>query len=374
VLGPNCLGVRSRPGSYDTFFIPDNKMDPRRDARPRRAALLSQSGAFMISRMSNLELLDPTLAVSLGNQVDLTVSDLLGTIGDRDDIDCLGVYVEGFNDMDGLALVRAVEQVAAAGKVVVFYKAGRTEPGRAATTGHTASVAGDYDVCQTAVGNAGAIVVDTFKEFEQLVGLATLLHGKEVGGRRIGVISNAGFETVGMADAILGARYQLEIPALSADAADSIAQVLASRKLETLVNVRNPLDVTPMADEEVYEACARAMLDDPAVDAVIVSFVPLTPNLLTTADEITKAESLANRLPALLRETSKPLVAVIDAGQSYESMAHALFLRGVPVFRSADQCVRSLGRYLCHRAPKGPLSDRTADSATHPEPVAPLLA
>lgn len=371
VLGPNCLGVRSRPGSYDTFFIPGNKLDPRRDAKPRRVALISQSGAFMISRMSNLQQLDPTLAVSLGNQIDLTVSDVLRTVGQRDDIDCIGVYVEGFNDMDGLAFVRAVEEITAAGKVVVFYKAGRTESGRAATAGHTASVAGDYDICQTAVGHAGAIVVDTFKEFEQLVELATELHGKKVGGRRIGVISNAGFETVGMADAILGARYRLEIPDLSNTTAERIAKILAQNKLEALVNVRNPLDVTPMANEDTYEQCVRAMIDAPDIDAVIVSIVPLTPQLLTTAEELKKPGSLAERLPAILRGSSKPLIAVIDSGSPYQTLATRLSSGGVPIFRTCDQAVRSLGRYLCHRAERG---NTTNSTPTAPPAAVPATA
>jgi indolepyruvate ferredoxin oxidoreductase beta subunit len=356
ILGGNSLGVRSRPGRYDTFFIPETKLDSRRDASPRPAALISQSGAFIISRMSNLEFLDPTIAVSLGNQIDLTVSDMLRTIGDRDGIDCIGVYVEGFNDLDGLAFVQAVEEVTAAGKIVVFYKAGRTAPGRAATAGHTASVAGDYDVCQTAVANAGAIVTDTFKEFEQLMELATALHGKVVGGRRIGAISNAGFETVGMADAILGTRYQLEIPALSEATARRISDVLAEQKLASLVNVRNPLDLTPMANEKAYEGCIRAMLEDEGIDAVIASIVPLTPQLLTTADEIleetggVRAGSVAERLPALFNESPKPMICVVDSGPPYDALAQTVRAAGVPVVRTSDQAVRSLGRYLCHQS------------------------
>ncbi len=353
VLGGNCLGVRSRPGRYDTFFIPPSKLDARHHAPPRRAALISQSGAFIISRLSNLELLDPTLAVSLGNQVDLTVSDLLRTIGDRDDIDCIGVYIEGFNDLDGIAFVEAVGEITARGKVVVFYKAGRTPPGRAATAGHTASVAGDYDVCQAAVSNAGAIVVETFKEFEQLTELGTSLHEKKIGGLRIGVISNAGFETVGMADSIQGERYQLDIPDLSAATARRIQQTLDEHKLGGLVNVRNPLDLTPMANEDAYEGCIRAMLDDDGIDAVVVAAVPLTPQLLTTPRELKKPGSLVERLPKLLNESNKPLIAVVDSGAFYEPMVHALRQGGVPTFRSADEAVRSLGRYLCHRTGHG---------------------
>ncbi len=360
-VGPNCLGIRSRPGYYDTFFVSGKKLDPRREEEPRRAALISQSGAFIISRMSNLEFLDPKLAVSLGNQIDLTVSDMLRAIGTRDDIDSIGVYVEGFNDMDGLAFVTAVEEVTAAGKLVIFYKAGRTAPGRRASAGHTASVAGDYDICQTAVGNAGAIVTDTFKEFEQLLELATELHDKKVHGRRIGIISNAGFETVGMADTILGARYQLEIPDLSPPCTERIANSLAGNGLANLINIRNPLDLTPMADEEAYEACARAMIEESEIDAVVISIIPLTPQLHTTADEIGHPASLTRRIPELLRSSSKPVIAVVDAGVLYEELAHSFRAGGVPVFRSSDQAVRSLGRYLCHRTAHDlPLTNKTS--------------
>jgi len=153
-----------------------------------------------------------------------------------------------------------------------------------------------------------------------------------------------------MADAILGARYQLEMCPLSDATAERIAKTLAEHKLESLVNVRNPLDLTPMSNEDVYEASIRAMMADSDIDAVIVAIVPLTPQLRTTAEEITEPGSLTQRLPALLRESSKPMIAVIDSGERYEPMTRAIRAGGVPVFRSADQAVRSLGRYLCHRA------------------------
>lgn len=370
VLGGNCLGIRSRAGRYDTFFVPEMKMDSRREQSPRPLALLSQSGAFIVSRMSNLPALDPTICVSLGNQVDLTVSDMLRVVAERDDIQCVGVYMEGFNDLDGLAFVRAVGEATRAGKTVIFYKAGRTAPGREATAGHTASVAGDYDVCQAVAAQAGAMVVDTFKEFEQLLELATLLHGKRVGGRKLGAISNAGFEAVGMADTIRGARYKLDIAPLAAETVERIRAASAKAKLAALVNARNPLDLTAMAGEEAYEACAQAMIDDDGVDAVIVSVVPLTPALATTENELGRAGSLVERLPAQFRRCPKPMITVIDAGHTYDALSQALRDRGVPVFRSCDQAVRSLGRYICHRLDvEQALNPARREGVTRPPPV-----
>ena len=60
-LGANCLGVISHPGRYDTMFIPDAKLPKLRGDHTRNAAFVSQSGAFMITRLSKRPELDPGL-------------------------------------------------------------------------------------------------------------------------------------------------------------------------------------------------------------------------------------------------------------------------------------------------------------------------
>jgi len=56
VNGGNCLGIFSRPGNFDTTFVPQYKIYrlPRKNTRKTNLVYLSQSGAFMISRMSKL--------------------------------------------------------------------------------------------------------------------------------------------------------------------------------------------------------------------------------------------------------------------------------------------------------------------------------
>lgn len=345
-VGPNCLGIQSRPGQYDTFFIPDDKLAKRTDRPGRGVALISQSGAFIVSRLSSLGVLDPALTVSIGNQVDVTLSDALRVAGERDDVHTVGLYAEGFNDLDGLDLLGAIRELTDSGTSVVFYKAGRTTQGRDAAAGHTASVAGDYDICEAGAEGAGAIVADTFAEFERLLEVAAGVYGRRVGGRRLGVISNAGFETVGMADSLAGARHRLELASLGESTVAEIRRVLGANRLDTIVNARNPLDLTPMAGEAAYEGAARAMLADEGVDALVLSCVPLTPALATTEPELAEHESIADSLARLRSASDKPIVAVIDAGPRYEPLVARIREAGVPVLRSADDAVRALGRVV----------------------------
>ena len=81
----------------------------------------------------------------------------------------------------------------------------------------------------------------------------------------------------------------------------------------------------------------------------VVGIVPLTAALKSVEGEIEDPASLAVRLPAIFESSSKPIVAVVDAGGRFYPLVRALRAGGVPVFPSADQAIRSLGRYLCHR-------------------------
>ncbi len=201
-LGANCMGVISKPGKYDTWFIPEEKLPKNRRKSYHRAALISQSGAFMLHRSHQCPQLNPAYMISMGNQTDLTLGDMVHYFKDCDSVDVIAVYAEGFLDLDGQEFCRAVRSAVLNGKEVIFYKAGRTPEGKAATSGHTASLAGDYMVCENCVQQAGAIVAGNFTEFQDLFFLAETLHHKEINGNRLAAVSGAGFEAVGMADSI----------------------------------------------------------------------------------------------------------------------------------------------------------------------------
>src|SRR4030065_1460185 len=135
-LGANCLGVVSHPGSYDSWFIPLERLPKPQKKPERNSVMLSQSGAFMITRLSHNPWLDPRYMLALGNQTDLTHGDLLSYFCERPEIETIGIYVEGFKDLDGLDFAKAVRRAVVDGKQVVVYKSGRTAPGVAGGKGH----------------------------------------------------------------------------------------------------------------------------------------------------------------------------------------------------------------------------------------------
>ncbi len=351
-LGANCMGVISRPGNYDTWFIPAAKLRQDADPHYRRVAIFSQSGAFLLNRYSQTPELRPAYLISLGNQTDLSLGDMMRYFRDSDAVDVIAVYVEGFRNLDGLAFAGAVREAVCAGKQVIFYKAGRTPEGKSATSGHTASLAGDYMVCESCLRQSGAIVARTFDEFQDLILLADAFGRMPIRGTRLGAVSGAGFEAVGMADNIQSEEYAMTLGTLTEETRAAMRELLVAKKLDKLATVANPLDINPGADDETHARMAELMLADDTIDAVAIGLDPLSPVTHSLADSddplfrMDAPDGILARLEALRRTAQKPLVAVVDGGALFEPLRRALRERDIPTFPVCDRAVAALSLYM----------------------------
>jgi acyl-CoA synthetase (NDP forming) len=344
INGGNCLGIRSRPGHYDTLFIPEAKLAAP-SGRPAPLAIVAQSGAFAISRLSRLEGLDPKYVITVGNQLDLTVGDHLEHLATDPEIRVFGVYVEGFAPDDGLRFLRAARVIRDRGGVVVLYRAGRTAAGARASASHTAAIAGDATLTAALARSAGVVVAETLEAFDDLVGTFTRLDGRSVAGNRVGAMTNAGFECVAIADSL----GSLAMATLDSPTEADLAAVLAAHGLTGVVDVHNPFDLTPMGDDQAFVAVAEAILASDSVDVGLIGNVPFTARMRTLPDEdLAASDAVAGRLGELWRRTTKAWLAVVDAGRRYDPLARALESAGIPTFRTADAAMRTLAAVAGH--------------------------
>jgi len=354
-LGGNCLGVVSHPGNFNSWFIPRELLPEPLKSEKRRSAMVSQSGAFMITRLSKNAWLDPAYMIAVGNQNDLTHGDMLSYFSDHDDIDVIGFYIEGFRDLDGLAFAQAAQKAVAKGKQVVVYKAGRSEAGQGATMGHTASIAGDYGLCVSALTQVGVMVAESFSEFSDLFYIASSLHTKTINGNKLAAVSGAGFETVGIADSSVAGEFAMEMADVEDETTQKLSAILREKRLDALMEIRNPFDINPGADDETHIRCAETFANDPNVDAVVVGLDPLSPvtrTLETSAREgndIHSEASLANTFAVLANNHDKPIIGIIEGGPMFEPFARKLMDQGACIFRSTERGVTALVKYTAAR-------------------------
>lgn len=347
INGGNCLGIRSLPGCYDTFFIPDYKL-PRGRSHPAPLALIAQSGAFAISRMGKLAGMDPLYTITCGNQMDLTFGDYLEYFLQDPRIEVVAAYIEGFKPLDGYRFLKSAAEISAQGKSVVVYRAGRTASGAKATASHTASIAGDYVVAERLAIQAGVVMAETLEDFEDLAQLFTLLRNRQVRGWNLGAVSNAGFECVSFADC----SGQFEFAHFQPRTMDRLQELFHAGGIHSITDIHNPLDLTPVTGDDLFADVIQLLLDDPGLDALVVGCTPLTAALQTLPcgekhrEDILSQKSIAMKFARLWRESKKPWIVIVDGGPIYDPMARLLRENGIPVFRIADRAMRLFHYYF----------------------------
>ena len=118
-----------------------------------------------------------------------------------------------------------------------------------------------------------------------------------------------------------------------------------------MVDLHNPLDLTPIANAAITADVARVILEADETDVGIVGVVPMTDTIETLepgpghAEDLDRPGAIASTLADLWRETTKPWVCVVDAGPLYGPFIDRLGAAGIPVLATADAATRALGAW-----------------------------
>ncbi|HEX7553527.1 MAG TPA: acetate--CoA ligase family protein [Geothrix sp.] len=332
IVGPNGLGLFSPDLSLNTLFIPSVKLPLT--ARPGHVALVSQSGAFLITRLSRRTELGLRAAVAIGNQMDLRCSDFLRSFATDPAVQVVGAYLEGFAPGDLKATAEAAKNLRTAGRRVLLYKGGRSQEGMAAASSHTGALAGDHALQAAVLRRAGAMLADRLEAFDAALSwLGAYPVGRPT---RIAIMTNAGFESVAAADLLTGPFRGAQ---LTAEETTALAATIEAQGLTGLVSARLPLDLTPMADQAAYLATAKLLLNSEA-EAVVVGLVPLTVRLETQDPEAIQA--FAVQWADLARSSGKWLGIAVEGGPLYDRYRQGLRAAGLPVFLTMEEALEGL--------------------------------
>ena len=333
IVGPNGLGMLLSPLKLNSLFIPQSKLNVE-FAPDSDVALISQSGAFLITRLSRHSNLNLKYGFSIGNQLDMKLSDFMALVARDKSVRVLGIYVEGFVGGDARAVAKLVEEFRAGNRHVIIYKGGRSLLGKSAAQSHTGAMTGDYHVQKRLLHKAGAVITESFNQFNAVLKwMAAYPDLRTLG--KLAIVTNAGYETVGSVDT-LGDNDSGRLYPLTDRDRSVLSGVLERHGMQGLVAAANPLDLTPMADEAVYFDCVEAMIGFGA-GVVMLGLVPLSEQLDT--HQLTQAEAFAAKLKSLAQSTGSLVGIVIDAGVPYQRYKAVFERQGFPVFDGMDMGV-----------------------------------
>ena len=156
LIGPNCVGTMDLSTGLNTTFI---------HGMPDEGGIgfVSQSGAVCGGVVDFLygKKVGFSHFISLGNEADVTETDMIEYLGEEPRVRVIACYVEQIRDgRRFLEVARRVSRV----KPIVLLKGGRSDAGARAVSSHTGSLAGSHAAYQAAFKQAGVVEVESFAE------------------------------------------------------------------------------------------------------------------------------------------------------------------------------------------------------------------
>jgi acyl-CoA synthetase (NDP forming) len=310
LLGPNSMGVIDVPGR---LALSVNAVLEMERLPAGGLSIVSQSGTLLGTVLSRgaARGLGFAKLVSVGNEADLGVGELVELLAGDADTRVILLFLETIRDAARLA--DAARAAHAAGKPVVAYKLGRSALGEALAQSHTGALAGADAALDAYFRECGILRVDLL---ETLIEIAPLLTERKppdlARAGRVAVVSTTG------------------------GGAATVVDRLGLRGVE----LASMDDLTMTATQERYRATLERLLRSPGCDAV----------LAVVGSSAQFHPQLAVQPILETAQSAKPVAAFLTP---HADASLALCARhGIAAFRTPEACADALAAFLSWRSPR----------------------
>ncbi len=341
IIGPNCVGV----------FVPKSRLVNIGGVsyEPGPIAFISQSGghANNIVQFGDPRGLRFSKVVSYGNGLDVNEIEMLNYFGEDPDTKIIAAYIEGVKDGKGFA--EALKS-AAAKKPVVIYKGGRTDAGKRAAFGHTASMTSSVAVFDALCRQVNAIVVNDLDEMIDVL-TALCFATPFPKGPGIAMIGAGGGPSVLAGDIM--EKHGLHLPLMPPDTQEALKKVLP---VDGSI-FSNPLDTPNMASPEAIALALPIIGKVPDIHILFyhMGFHPISRWGLNRFRTEGFARQLARFLAEAKKTMDKPVLLALRPPVDLAGMEEFLGVQaeavkaGFPVFYSLDGLAMAMSRVLAWR-------------------------
>jgi acyl-CoA synthetase (NDP forming) len=154
VMGPNCLGVLNARNGFCCFYgIQEDNFDTF-ITDTGTVSFIIQSGGIVVIVLESfiMDVVRANKIVSIGNKCDIDEADMLEYFQNDDSTEVIAMYLE--NVKNGRKLIETARKVR---KPILAFKVGRTSEGARAAMSHTAGMANNDTVFDTACRSGGII-------------------------------------------------------------------------------------------------------------------------------------------------------------------------------------------------------------------------
>ena len=327
------------------------------DTAQRGVALISQSGNIAMNLSMNMRSVHLTHVIGTGNQAVLGAGDLIDALLMDDRVTAIGMYVEGFDDVE--AFSQAALRALARGVPIVILKVGKTEASARQVGSHTSSLTGSDVLHDALFERLGVIRVDSLHRLMETLKVLDL--SGPLTGRNVVSLSCSGGEAAIMAD--LAPQYDLEMRPFSAQQTAAL-----TAQFDDFGTVSNPFDYNTRiwGDQLAQQQCFTAAMSGehdaalliydhptvqgPEVDEWVVTLDAFIAAHKTTGMPAFVVSTVSELLPTAMRERLIRSGIVPLQGFDDGLYAYAMAARYYE-FRAGNSAAPSLPRFAGGPAP-----------------------
>jgi acyl-CoA synthetase (NDP forming) len=338
IIGPNCVGLyvpKSR--LMNTLGVP---------LEPGPIGFISQSGghANNLPADGGPRGLRFSKVVSYGNATDIDENELLAYLCQDAETEIIAVYIEGVRD--GRRFLKVLRE-ASARKPVVIYKGGKTEAGKRAAFGHTASLTSSVAIFEGLCRQTKVIRVDSVDELIDVL-VALRFASPLPRGRGVALAGAGGGPSVLASDEI--EKAGLELPRLSSE-----VQAEMMQHLPVAGSIfANPVDTPNLATPDAIATALRILSRVPEIDMILyhLGFHPISRWGYGRFSSAEFLEPLVASIAEVREATGKPVLLALRPPLELEGMKEflaaqaALVEAGVPVFHSLAEAAKAMSRVV----------------------------
>ncbi|WP_407155703.1 GNAT family N-acetyltransferase [Bradyrhizobium sp. STM 3557] len=328
LVGPNSIGIT----------VPAIRLNASFSAHTPHAgnlALISQSGAIAAGMVdwSVQRGVGFSGVVSIGDQLDVDIADLLDHFALDTKTRAILLYIEAIKD--ARKFMSAARAAARVKPVVVVKSGGGVEAAKTPAT-HIGALAGADAVYDAAFRRAGIVRVSDLRE---LFDCAETLGRLEAPiGKRLAILTN------GHGIGNLAIDRLLELGGVPASVGPTV-QAKLDAVLPSIWSASNPVDIVGDADAERYAAALEALLSDQDNDAVLVLNVQTA---IAAADDIAASVAkLVRTYREQHRRWAKPVLAAWIAAE--QATLDTLSNAAIPNYPTEGDAVRGFMHLVRHR-------------------------
>jgi acyl-CoA synthetase (NDP forming) len=300
---------------------------------PGPMAVVSQSGQLgsELAALGRRQGLGVSRFISIGNQTDVTATELLADLAGHDATGVIVLYLESF--ADGTALFDTLATLRSRGKPTILLTVGASKASARLARTHTGSLTSPSDVVDAVCRAAGVVRVNT--PGQAVEAARALLTAPLAAGRSVAVVGDSGGQCGIAADVAVAAA--LTVPQFPV----SLCELLEAQ-LPPGAACTNPVDLAGAGERDLhnYATVVENVIAGGAVDAVVMTgyFGCYGQDI----GSLTQAEVMvAERLGAVVKATGVPVLVHTMAPES--PTAQALWRSGVPVYGRIDSVMHAVG-------------------------------